>query len=534
MTVSKTNAVTAQNSDDAVTYLDVGAVRIQSYLARTRRLWGRRGASAVLAERASPARNPDLLSGEGSVRVRENREAGQKDGVVSVVVDSVDDAVVARIAERIAATVIRDLPGLNLNASWASAPTYLQAYPVMQRTGPRLQWLAPTLEFPAAQLCQECGLNEATDEITIVGELLRVCPDCFARRNGLDDRPEEERSRSLTRHPVVVRRTSNGVGTFTVEAQLLRHFDTRRTDGKTTTATKDFSDLAAQGRDERGNHLATIAADGNALGRLFHAAAVRLNQTGPDQTSPDDPAPEVLRGLRELSLAVSAATREAVFTAAEAVFDPDRDRLLTVVPHVLGGDDVLVSVPADQAWPFVRALLTAFNAAGDHARKLAALAGELEIPAPSLSAAVVISHASLPFGQQVDLAERLLGQAKADVAGEGFSVAWLDTTAEGLAPVSGRRSWTLAELDASAAALTELAGAPASARSALAREIDTTDLDLARRRVLSRLARAEPDVASAVRRYLDSREPNLLAAPWKAPQLVSALQDGLSLTRWWV
>jgi hypothetical protein len=513
---------------EPVTYLDVGAVRIQSYLARTRRLWGRRGASAVLAERAAPGRNQDLLAPWGTVEVRENTEAGQKDGVVSVIVDSTDDGVVAGVAERIAGTLARDLPGLHLTASWASAPTYLQAYQRMRQTGPHLQWLAPVLEFPASLLCQECGLDAATDEITVVDDRLQVCPDCFARRNGLDERPAEEKRRSLTRHPVVVRRTSEGIGTFTVEAALLAHFDAQLS-GRKVKATKDFRDLAEQVADRRRNHLATIAADGNSLGRLFHAAAKKLAER---ENRPGE-SPDGKVDLRELSRDVTAATREAVFEAATAVFHPDRDRFMTVVPHILGGDDVLVSVPADRAWPFVRALLGAFDAGTEHSRRLRDHARELGIPTPSLSAAVVISHAALPFGQQVALAEVLLEQAKADVAGDGYSVAWLDTTADGAAPVANRRSWTLAELNGSAEGLTALSGTPQAARSTLAHEIRTPDPELAQRRVVSRLGRQEPEVVSAVHAYLDFRGRNLLTAEWKAPELVTALRDGLSLARWW-
>jgi hypothetical protein len=145
----------------------------------------------------------------------------------------------------------------------------------------------------------------------------------------------------------------------------------------------------------------------------------------------------------------------------------------------------------------------------------------------------VLCHADLPFGQQVTLAEDLLVRAKTHVEGDGYSVAWLDTTADGPRPVAGRRPWRLDELNATAGQLTALAGTPASARQALAREIDTADPELAQAGVRSRLDRQEPQVRQAVQDYLDAWAPNLLTAEWNATQMVQVLRDGLSLARWW-
>jgi hypothetical protein len=492
------------------TYLDVGAVRIQTYLGRSRHLWGRRGASAVLSARARTGTNPDLLAAAGADGVIEpNTEAPEVDGVVSVVVCSSDPAVVESAARGIAQVLTRDLPGLQLTARCAVAPTYIEAYDVMAQTAPLLQWLPAQFEYPPSLRCEECGQGEAVEELRIVNETLRGCDDCAGRRRG------------PSRHPALLPEPGIEVGTFTIEATLLK-----QTGGK---ATCDFAHLATLGDDARGNHLATIAADGNSLGQLFVAARERLVAERREGRAGDAD----LQRISRLSTLVTATTQRALLTATRTIFDAGRDDHLPVVPHILGGDDVLVSVPAASAWPFVQALLTAFAGNSDEARELAAAAKQLGVPTPTLSAGVVISHASLPFGQQVTLSERLLKQAKQHVAGADFSMAWLDTTWDGTRLVPGRRPMTLTDLSTAKPGLDALRTIPKSARQVLAREIDTADDGLAQQRVRSRLVRQDDDVANAVRSYLDSRGKNLLTAQWRAPEMVRKLTDGLSLSRWW-
>lgn len=507
-----THAPTEDEFGGAV-YLDVGAVRIQSYLGRSRHLWGRRGASALLAGRSRGAAVTELLAATPSgVEVRPNPEAPEVDGVVSVIVTP--GSAVEQVARHVSRALGDELPGLHLEARAAAAPTYIEAYTRMRDAGPLLEWLPGLFEYPPGKRCDECGIDAVVRTLTIGGKPVHACADCAARREG----PSRQRS--------AVRRPGALVGTFTVEHRLMEAMDAG--------ASEDFDGLAALSSVERGNHLVTIAADGNSLGSLFGAARERLATRRKDGRRPEDDRPGVgTAHLRELSSRVTETTWEALLAATRAVFDPQQHPLLPVVPHVLGGDDVLVSLPADCAWRFVEALLAGFRGGSEPARALAAIATGLEVPVPTLSAGVVISHSSLPFGQQVSLAEDLLHDAKGRVAGAGFSVAWLDTTWDGAQPVRGRRPMTLDELTAARTGLTALAGIGASARQVLAREIDTPDVEYAQRRVRSRLARQHDEVANAVRTYLGARGANLLAATWNAEELVRVLRDGLSLARWW-
>lgn len=354
--------------------------------------------------------------------------------------------------------------------------------------------------------------------VRITDEDWRLCADCHARRTWAEkDWPA--RHGPTRRRAVVTGSAGMVVGTFTVERRLMDALGV-------TVAVNDFGHLASLTRRGHPNHLATIAADGNALGAFFAGAraaiSARADQgeaTGTDRTA-----------LRTLSCDVAETTWQALLAATTEVYELD-DEHLPVIPHILGGDDVLVSVTADRAWRFVRRLLAAF--AGDAVTsRLAAAATLLELQPPTLSVGVVISHASLPFGQQVTLSAALLEQAKQAVGGHGFSVAWLDTTAEGVSPLRHRRPLTEPELSAWAPGLDALAGLLASTREALRREIATGDAGHAQQRLKARLRRHEPEVAKAVSTFLNGTGPNLLQA-WKAEECVRVLSAGLSLARWW-
>lgn len=184
---------------------------------------------------------------------------------------------------------------------------------------------------------------------------------------------------------------------------------------------EDFQKLARLGdlpddearRTSTDNHIATIFADGNGLGALFEHLqdeAIASGDTGQ---------------LLAVSKRIKQATEAGLMAAIEATRIPDRDGgVMAAVPHILGGDDVLVSVPATRVWPFLRAFMTAMQ------QQLREDSYE-EARSVSFSAGVVISHQAFPIGDQVELAERLLRKAKQEIDGQGWSFAWQDVTNEG-------------------------------------------------------------------------------------------------------
>ena len=108
---------------------------------------------------------------------------------------------------------------------------------------------------------------------------------------------------------------------------------------------------------------------------------------------------------------------------------------MPAVPHILGGDDVLVTVPATKAWPFLIAFLKHLEQeSGSDTFGLGA--GKV-----SFSAGMVICKLAYPIGDQVELATTLLRTAKEAVRGNDWSFAWLDVTNEG--PKPPRRFLTL-------------------------------------------------------------------------------------------
>ena len=258
----------------------------------------------------------------------------------------------------------------------------------------------------------------------------------------------------------------------------------------------DFNDLSARGglgaasngkdealgrRDSR-NHLALLKADGNKIGQVFatiadHAAA--LPSLGANAVADLNDATEV---------AVEQAARHVLVT------DPDAP-VKGALPHYVGGDDVLVSVPAARAWRFAAQLGREFEAlritwrdrvatdlppGKDDAlrERLGALIDEV-----SLGIGIVFARATYPIAAQHRIAGRALGEAKRLARGSFSAIAWVDLSAEGLAGTRPDGTWSQAisvrdALDqlngtspASWADAADLFSVPPAGRSRLAQEL---------------------------------------------------------------
>jgi len=119
-------------------YLEVSAVRIQDWLARTPDLKFRRGASVLLTE----ATTRDVWEKEMPTGVRWNDEAGELDGVVALVVkDSVADtdttSCLEAAAHLVALRMRAEMPCCPVQAVTGTGDSYAAAFEGMERAAGR-------------------------------------------------------------------------------------------------------------------------------------------------------------------------------------------------------------------------------------------------------------------------------------------------------------------------------------------------------------------------------------------------------------
>lgn len=412
----------------------VGIKQIQTYLARSRHLWGRRGASDMLAYLTStegfdiPREERDFrFAGEvlkDFPGVEFNRDAVDVDSVLNICGEH--EAEVRNAAKALALNIKLHLPAAHVQTTLREADSYSGVIrdEDENRRAEVIDYPPNRIEFPLAHHCDECSSGMAArEEKTPEGDK-RLCPDCWSRV------PNDRRNEALSK----AKRQSQ-VG-FLVEQVMLRDLGLKQA--------KNFLDLASlgdlQGRGRRtstDNHVATIFADGNGFGKLFRGLRAEAAKSA-----------DGLAQLGEVSKAVKKATEEALKSAILHI-GRDDDATMPAIPHILGGDDILVTVPATRAWPFLIHFL-------EHLERAAAEGTFDPQPAPaaasqrpdldgagkkadnrprsagiSFSAGMVICKQAFPIGDQVELAAALLRSAKEAVRGNGWSYAWLDVTNEG-------------------------------------------------------------------------------------------------------
>jgi hypothetical protein len=467
-------------------YVDVAATRIQSYIGRTPRLAGQRGASAQLSWATDGEHVQNTVLAGGQFGAELNPAAGEADGLISVRLPA--DAAPRPVAEVLTAYLRSALPAVELGAFWGSGPTYLEAYRdhMKDRSSPALVSLPPRSDFPALASCAECRAAPAVTAVDLPDDPgQRVCLDCQARY------ADQSRTRGLREDRPVYR------GETGLLRALARH---------PASAVKTFEELAALGAaDTHRNHLATIYADGNAIGAFLDRVASR-----------GDP------GLKSrISAAISDATRGSLEAAARAVLGDQPAGPVPVIPHIVGGDDLLVSVAADRAWVFVTAYLAEFR------RRMAAISG---VPAdllrpvpPTASAGVVFAHTSFPFSRAAELASGRMRDAKRQERGAIPAVAWLDVTRDGEQPPAGQAAWILDDLLSLEEPLRALrSGIEPSGRAALARLADVTRPEVSMARLREHCRRLGRDAVLAP--FLTSTG---------AAGNITRVAEALSLARWW-
>jgi len=389
-----------------------------------------------------------------------NDEAGDIDGVVSLIVNADD---VQAIARKCLARLRRELPAVILEAVWHQADSYVEAYEPMRTTLSRLASIPSMAELPLAAPCQQCHISPAQEgPVRIHGDRAAVCRDCALRY---------QHAGTTSDLPPTLALALEGVP------------------GKTP---KDMASLAAVGHDGPGatTRVALIYADGNNVGAFIRAAA------------------KSKVSKKEIAPAITTATLAAFRRAATRSVVGDTGG---VIPHIVGGDDLVVSVVASQAWPFLLTYLAAFSE--ELEQQTIGWSLPADVVLPTVSAGVVFSHASQPLSDCIELAEKAMGRAKAL---DGPAVHCLDLVQEApeLVDDVSRRSRTKAWLDGASANIDKLATRPQSMRKTLQTHTrhapDETD-ESAR---LALRATADAGNVDELMEYLEAESFDLDAVRW--------------------
>lgn len=404
-------------------YLDVGVVHIQSWLTRTPKLRGRRGGSAMITEATSENSIEDALK---TLRdeVKRNNEVGYIDGVVSLRLLTSDDKI-AKQAELAVVSHLREkLPTATLRVAKFAGKNYATAKgkdPEWTNT-----WSAAAADWPPGRPCGWCHIYPATPD-DMDSENNRLCQECVLRRNNAID-------------------VENGLRETHQEKELLRKLGGN---AKVPDTLKELAQL------DEGTHLALIYADGNAIGKFIADLSEMESRKA---------ARKLLGGVAQK---IDGATWQALITAVKTNWDGKSK--LPVIPHLVGGDDVLVSVPAGRAWKFVRTLQAEFK------RRIAEETNGTGVNPPSLSAGVVFHYYAKPLHVMCDLATKLLRSAKEQYHGAEAAIAWQDVTRDGQEPI-GRTPFRHSKLEDDAPQLDKLAAIPRAAQQRLAELLRSHEL----------------------------------------------------------
>jgi hypothetical protein len=372
-------------------YLDVSAVRIQPWLARTPELRGRRGASVRLTDCTSQR---TWEAGRLPQRTTWNDEAGDLGGVVTLRADEgLTDEEAANVLETAAREVVgrlrKKLPGCALQAVLGSGETYAAAYPGMlerRQTGNLVVDSPPApCELVLAKPCDRCRSAPAQTRIDIVDTAYDVCEDCrlrydvtaagYTKGDWWPSAPQAERDLR---------------DALSKELSVVGFWDDFRA----------LAEAASDRIDNASTQLALICADGNRVGRYLDRFTVLARKT-----------PRLRTG--EVVKAIDTATKQALADAVRSCPKMTTKRPL-IAPHYAGGDDLLVSVPARLAWPFTLDFLAAVD------RHLESRLRDVRgLQRPTVSAGIVFHHLSDPFPDVVAQAKRRLGQRQGNAPRRG-------------------------------------------------------------------------------------------------------------------
>jgi len=390
------------------TWIDIGVVRIQRYLSRTDRLIGRRSGSALLTD---TMRSSDIVSSLAAAHrdldVETHTAAGDADGVLHLVVTGdADDEALRDLVATALHEVRRRLPGAELEATWARGDTYANAAPILAERRLRndvMTSLPSMATVPFARRCDFSGVDTAREMHRVNRADRAVGADMHARLL------HEERRRA---------------------AGAARGAHERLPSVADLPAARDLNAVAATTTrsphpaiSKLSNHLATLYIDGNAMGAFFSAAATHSG-VDKDALSSAATASMVTAVDSALAALVDAMSHDDEANGAESDMWPTPFEV-----HVLGGDDVLVTVPGAFGIETARRIIATFS--DQMSAAVSQHAPQLVDTAPTASAGVVIAHQSYPLSTVVDLGAELLARAKRETRGRLASMSWTDVTRYG-------------------------------------------------------------------------------------------------------
>ncbi len=387
-------------------YLSIGAQRIQGWLAATPKLDHLRGASHALAAITS---KPDINEWRRSVGLADAticEQAGDVDGVV--VLEHEDASTLEQAASHLLPHLGSQLPRVTWEGWLAEGSSFLSAFDRVDagQAVRRYRWLPQPNDVPVLAQCDTCRSEPRAPS----GDAEGPGADCAARVKYKDD------ARGLLAG---------------IPGRWPRDFqDLARRGGRGPGATSK-----AIGRTDSRNHLALVKADGNKVGALFRELS-RHEEQLPTLTS---------GAVADLD----QATKAAVYTATSAITD-EATTVKGAIAHYAAGDDVLVSVPAPNAWTFVNRLIADFEILqttwhnrlkdDDPPQDIAKIVSDL-IDQVSLGVGVVFTHETHPLADTFAIADQAERAAKQFAQGGHSAVAWVDLSAEGMAGVRQDSTW---------------------------------------------------------------------------------------------
>ena len=157
----------------------------------------------------------------------------------------------------------------------------------------------------------------------------------------------------------------------------------------------DIEDVL-QARDAR--WIAVVHADGNGLGEIFLDF---LNRSKAQDFH------DYVRKYRDFSLALEECTIRATRTAIEKAW-PETDEKASIIPLILGGDDLTVVCEGSRALQFTEAFLRAFEEETGKSEGIKAIAPK----GLTACAGIAIVKPHFPFHRAYELAEALISSAK--------------------------------------------------------------------------------------------------------------------------